>query len=64
MEIVIAVIVALCVGLSVGTHIERKRSEALHYSHLSGSDYLFMHGGELTGKWQRVRRDDGSAVGV
>jgi len=64
MEIVVVVIVALCVGLFVGIHIGRKRSRVLHYAHLSGSDYLYMHGGELTGKWQRVRRDDGSAVGA
>ncbi len=64
MKIVAVVVVALCVGLSVGMHIERRRSGKLHYSHLSGSDYLYMHGGELTGKWQRCRREDGSIVGV
>lgn len=46
--------VAVCVGML----IERRRSGALRYGHLAGSDYLYLHGGELTGKWQRVKRDE------
>lgn len=49
---------SLGVAVCVGMWIERRRSGALRYGHLAGSDYLYLHGGELTGKWQRVKRDE------
>ena len=55
MMLVAAWIVSLGVAVCVGMWIERRRSGALRYGHLAGSDYLYLHGGELTGKWQRVK---------
>jgi len=57
-------IVSLGVAVFVGMWLERRRVGTLRYGHLSGSDYLYLYGGELTGKWQRVRRADGSIVGT
>ena len=62
MEILAGMFVAFVCGVGVGMGFERRRSGQLRYSHLSGSDRIYLHGGELTGKWERCRREDGSAV--
>jgi len=30
-------------------------AKARDLGHLAGSDYLYLHGGHLTGKWQRIK---------
>lgn len=62
MEILVGFLM-FATGFRVGVWFDRRQAGQLRYSHLSGSDCVYLYGGELTGKWQRCRREDGSIVG-